>query len=257
MNKPLFPDVIVNGHVIPSADIAAEAQNHNAPKGKPGLAWRAAARALVIRSLLLQEAQRLELTSDPQEIGPGKFETDDEALIRQVMEIAISPDTPDEATLRRIYDETPDRFRAPSIYEPAHILLSGDDAEAIAPKLIAQITQTPKAFGQLAAEHSICSSRENGGRLGQIVTGDTVAEFEAAMDAMDADTLCPTPVKTRYGLHILRLDAKERGAILPYDTARATISEALEKAAWTHAARAFVDALVAAADISGIDLTPS
>ena len=46
-------------HHAPMAAIAAEAQNHEAPKGKPGLAWRKAARALVIRELLLQEAVKL------------------------------------------------------------------------------------------------------------------------------------------------------------------------------------------------------
>jgi hypothetical protein len=30
MNRPLFPDVIVNGETIPQADIAAEAQQHEA-----------------------------------------------------------------------------------------------------------------------------------------------------------------------------------------------------------------------------------
>ncbi|HGG63137.1 MAG TPA: peptidase, partial [Rhodobacteraceae bacterium] len=39
-SKPLFPDVFVNGQEISAADIAAEAQNHNAPKDKPGWAWR-------------------------------------------------------------------------------------------------------------------------------------------------------------------------------------------------------------------------
>ncbi len=52
MNRPLFPEVIVNGEVISSASIATEAQNHEAPKGKPGIAWRKAAQALVILSLI-------------------------------------------------------------------------------------------------------------------------------------------------------------------------------------------------------------
>ncbi len=39
MGKPLFPDIVVNGTTLVAADIAAEAQNHHAPKGKPGLAW--------------------------------------------------------------------------------------------------------------------------------------------------------------------------------------------------------------------------
>lgn len=74
MNVTLFPDVVVNGETIPSAAIAAEAQNHEAPKEKPGIAWRKAAQALAIRALLLQEAKRRALTADPLELAPGRFE---------------------------------------------------------------------------------------------------------------------------------------------------------------------------------------
>ena len=53
----LFPDLVVNGETVPAAVIAAEAQNHDGPKGKPGIAWRKAANAVAIRTLLLQEAR--------------------------------------------------------------------------------------------------------------------------------------------------------------------------------------------------------
>ena len=33
----LFPDLVVNGETVPAAVVAAEAQNHEAPKGKPGV----------------------------------------------------------------------------------------------------------------------------------------------------------------------------------------------------------------------------
>ena len=59
MARPFFPEVSVNGHVIDRTLIAAEAQNHAAPPGKPGWAWQAAARALAIRSVLLQRADLL------------------------------------------------------------------------------------------------------------------------------------------------------------------------------------------------------
>jgi peptidyl-prolyl cis-trans isomerase C len=55
MNVALFPDVVVNDDTIPSAAIAAEAQNHTGPREKPGIAWRKAAQALAIRALLLQD----------------------------------------------------------------------------------------------------------------------------------------------------------------------------------------------------------
>ena len=49
--------ISVNGKVIPREVIAREVQNH--PAEKPILAWQAAARALVVRELLLQESERL------------------------------------------------------------------------------------------------------------------------------------------------------------------------------------------------------
>ncbi len=86
MGNPLFPAVVVNGFEISSDAIATEAQNHKAPKGKPGLAWRLAARALVIRELLLQEARKRDLQPQPIELEPGKIETDEEAMIREVLD---------------------------------------------------------------------------------------------------------------------------------------------------------------------------
>jgi peptidyl-prolyl cis-trans isomerase C len=84
--KPLLTDVTVNGQTIPAATIAAEAQNHPAPPGKPGLAWRAAAEALAIRALLLQEAARRGLAPARRSMGEGLIEDEDEARIRALLE---------------------------------------------------------------------------------------------------------------------------------------------------------------------------
>ena len=69
MGDTLFPDLVVNGEHIPHTAVAAEVQNHTAPKGKPGLAWRKAAKALAMRALLLQEARRRGLTPVPEVLG--------------------------------------------------------------------------------------------------------------------------------------------------------------------------------------------
>ena len=119
--KPLFHDVIVNGETIASAAIIAEAQNHTAPVDKPGYAWQAAARALAVRTLLLQEAQRANLQADPQEVAEGKLETDDESLIRALLDQELEPRAVDEADCRAIYDKMPEKFRSPDLFEPAHI----------------------------------------------------------------------------------------------------------------------------------------
>ncbi len=57
---PKGPGVNVNGVTIPRDRVAREAQHH--PSRTPLEAWKAAARALVVRELLLQEARRLEVS---------------------------------------------------------------------------------------------------------------------------------------------------------------------------------------------------
>ncbi len=110
MNKPLFPEIRVNGHVIPAEDIAAEAQMHDAPGGKPGLAWRKAARALVIRRLLLEEARRLSLDPAPQELSAGRVETEEEAQIRALLDASLSPAPASEGEARAIWRAAPEKF---------------------------------------------------------------------------------------------------------------------------------------------------
>lgn len=256
----LMPEVTVNGVTIPAARIGAEAQNHPAPRGKPGQAWRAAASALVLRELMLQEARARGLTAVPQEIAPGQVETGDEALIRQLMDLAIVADPVEAAALRATYDADPARFRAPVLWEVSHILVAaapGDAAGRLAARahadaVLAELLAAPRRFEALAEAHSACSSRNAGGRLGQIGPGDTVAEFEAALDGMTPGTIATAPVETRFGFHLIRLDARADGAILPFEAVRPGLADAAEKAAWVRAARAFSASLFAAARIEGL-----
>ncbi len=263
MNKPLFPEISVNGRTVPAAEIAAEAQNHAAPAGKPGIAWRKAARALVIRALLLQEAARLGLKPEPQQTAPGQRETDDEALIRAAMEAGVNPAPVSEQEARAHYLAHRDRFRSPTLCEVSHILFAAppDDAQARAQararaeNALARLAERPDDFAALARDLSDCPSRESGGRLGQIGPGDTVPEFEAALTRLRPGETAPRPVDTRYGLHIVRLIARAEGAPLPYEAVAASIRDSLEKAAWARAARAFTARLVDRATITGIDMT--
>lgn len=126
MNLSLFPDVVVNGEIIPSAAIAAEAQNHTAPKNKPGIAWRKAAQALMIRALLLQEARKRGLEADPEELAPGRVETDDEALIRALLDEALTLAPITEEAVRTEWARDPDRYRSAPLWDVSHILCACD-----------------------------------------------------------------------------------------------------------------------------------
>ncbi len=258
---PLMPDVIVNGETIPSAAIAAEAQNHNAPQDKPGWAWKAAARAMAIRALLLQEGQRLGLEAEAREVAPGKLETGDEAMVRAVLETLIEPEQVSEAHCRAFYDRAPESFRAPSLFQPAHILFAARPEDAAARKTAMQnaqkalrdVLKDPKAFAGIAKAQSDCPSKENGGMLGQIGSGDTVPEFEAVLETLEAGQIHPEPVETRFGVHIIRMDEKAEGAVLPFEAVAPQIREKLEQVAWAKAAQRLTRDLVEKAEISGVD----
>lgn len=257
--KPLLPPVVVNGIEISSERIADEAQNHPAPKGKPGLAWRSAARALALRELMLQEARARGLVADPIELAPGKWETDEEALIRQLLEDEIRPAPVDEPALRAIYDAHPERFLSPSLWQVSHILIAApkdgparDLARDEAAAVLARVQANPRSFGAIAREMSACESRENDGMLGQLSSGDTVPEFEAALLGMEEGALSDAPVETRYGFHIIRLDARADGKLLPFEAVLPHLHEAQEKAAWVAASRAFAERLAEAAELSGV-----
>ncbi|MCC0064958.1 MAG: peptidylprolyl isomerase [Defluviimonas sp.] len=263
MDVALFPDVVVNGETIPSAAIAAEAQNHTAPKDKPGIAWRKAAQALAIRTLLLQEARARGLTPEPLELAPGRFETEDEALIRALLDeaLAIAPVTED--AVRAEWARDPGRFRSAPLWDVSHILCACDprddeeraSAEARAVALLARLDGDARGFAA-AARESDCGSKTSGGHLGQLGPGDTVPEFEAALRTLPEEGMTPAPVLSRHGWHIIRLNATAPGQVLPYETARDKIAQALEKAAWAEASRAFVESLASRSSIAGASLEP-
>lgn len=263
MIAALFPDLVVNGELVPHAVVAAETQNHEAPKGKPGIAWRKAANAVAIRTLLLQEARRREIAATPEEVGPGRFETDEEALIRGLLEQAVSVNPPKPQDIQAEWEKDPSRFRTPPLWEASHILCACDprDAEAREKALtrinaIAAILDgDPKGFAALAARESECGSKDSGGALGQLGPGDTVPEFEAILRFLSEGEMTTEPVLTRHGYHIIRLDALAEGQILPFDAVREKIAEAMEKAAWARQARHFVDQLVKGAEIEGADFS--
>ncbi|CAH1655503.1 MULTISPECIES: peptidylprolyl isomerase [Hyphomicrobiales] len=253
--------VTVNGVTIAPEAIAAEAQNHPAPKGQPGFAWRAAARALALRETLLQEARAHDIAPEPIELEEGKWETEEEALIRQLFERTIAPAPVNEAPLRALYDAAPDRFRGPSLFEAAHILFAAAPGDAAgrasarqqAEAVLANLQRDPRRFAELAGEFSACSSRANGGMLGQLASGDTVPEFEAALCSMEEQSISDAPVESRYGFHLIRLDARVRGEVLPFTTVLPHLRQAQEKADWVRASRAYVEELAARYQVAGVD----
>lgn len=249
----------LNGMVLPPQTIAAEAQHHPAPT--PAAAFRAAARALIVRILLLEEARRLGISAEPEFEAPGKQELDEEALIRALIEDKVPMQLPDEKACRDLYDSQPERFRARDLFEVSHILFAApprdtearEKALARASAAIAELAAAPDRFEAIARAQSDCESRANGGRLGQLSEGHIVPEFQEAFAALNEGEISAVPVKTKYGAHVVRLDARATGKILPYEYTREQIAAYLGEQQWRQRVAQYIGDLVANANVEGLE----
>lgn len=242
--------VRVNGHLIAEAEIAQEMQHHPAPSMEE--ARHRATEALVLRRLLLEEAGQLGLAGDAEDLG-------DDPRIAALLECEIRVPEPDEAACRRYYDNNRAKFRSPDEYQARHILIAcapedlaaRDAAKAKADRLIATLQAEPDSFGALAVAYSACPSRNQGGSLGALIRGDTVPEFETYVFSLKDGELCPLPVETRYGVHVIALDRKIVGEQLPYEVVRERIAEYLRQRSYQTATRQYLMLLAGRARIEG------
>jgi len=259
-NLPRGAEVRVNGVTIPRAAISREVQQHPAPT--PAEAWKAAARALVVRELLLQEARRLDVPCAPLADGDGRRETEDEAVLRALIAQEVQTPKADIDTCRRYYEQNRQRFRSADIYEASHILFAAhrDDAPAYAEArqdaeaVLAVLRAHPEQFADLAAAHSACPSAAHGGNLGQITAGETTPAFERALFALAPGEIAAEPVATPYGFHIVRLERKHDGRTLAFELVAGRIADYLHDSVQLRALAQYIARLVSAASIEGIAL---
>ncbi|MFO1088000.1 MAG: peptidylprolyl isomerase [Hyphomicrobiales bacterium] len=258
---PLKPKKIsVNGVRIARETIARETQNH--PAAKPIEAWLAAARALVVRELLLQEATRLGVVPVPTSDTEGRRETDEEAMIRQLVEREIIVPEASDDECRRYYDNNRQRFRTAPLYEARHILFPADPSDAPARSVagdraeaaIAELMADPARFAALAEAISACPSGKVGGSLGQVGPAQTVPEFEQALELAPIGQIMPTPVETRYGVHVVLVERRIDGVTMPFEAVRPTIAAWLAERVRRTATRQYIAVLAGKAEITGIDL---
>ncbi len=246
----------INDTVIESRTINIESAHHQEPGGDPRIAMRRAAVALSVRELLRQRAESLGLGDEGN--------SDSDAVIEQLLAQEVAVPGADEATCRRWFEGNPARFRTPDLAEVRHILLAAppedlparDAARTTAETLIAQLREEPDGFAKLAREYSRCPSADDGGWLGQVSSGETVPEFEEAVLRLPIG-LAHTPIKTRYGFHVVEVLQRVDGKALPFEAVHEQIAGYLEETAYRRAVSQYLRLLAGEADIRGIDLDAS
>lgn len=250
--------IVVEGVEIPEFLIAEEVQHH--PSANPLEARTAAGKALAVRALLLHRADELGLVAQPMTDEDGREETPEEALIRATLDAEVEIDPAGEAECRRVYEAQRSKFSTPVLTEAAHILVEPktDDAEGwevarqTTQAALDQLARKPNLFGQLAKTLSDCPSGAVGGSLGQLGPGDVVGEVEQALAGLEPGEILATPVRSRFGWHVLKLERRIEGRVLPFDYVEDKIRLHLESRAWTAAATRYVAELAERARAQGV-----
>jgi peptidyl-prolyl cis-trans isomerase C len=253
-------EVRIDGVELPPEAIAAEIQHHPAPD--PETAWRSAASALVIRELLLREARRRGLDAAPEADEAGRAETEEEALVRALLDEAVEPDLPEDEECRTFFEARRDRFRTPDLFEAAHILFepeggdpdAWDLAEMRARAVIEEVGDDPAAFAEVARQISACPSAAQDGSLGQVSRGEVLPAVQAALDTLPEGTVRREPVRSAHGWHVIRLHRHIPGRALPYEAVAPRIRHMLGARSWSRAATRFVAALAENTVIEGVIL---
>ncbi|RQT28623.1 peptidylprolyl isomerase [Burkholderia contaminans] len=237
----------INGIAIDGAAVAAEAAHH----GDAPDPFDAARRALAVRELLRQRAVSLALLDEGAPLDDAAV---DALLARELTHVP----EPDRADCERYYAQHPARFRRNDIVYASHVLFAVTDRVPLAPlrqraeAALADVVAAPDTFEALARASSNCPSAEVGGSLGQLLRGDTVPEFEAALFDTDGIGVLPKLVNTRFGFHIVRIERRVPGDAVPFDEAAAQIAAYLSARVRERAMRQYVAVLAGGARVEGV-----
>jgi len=161
----------------------------------------------------------------------------DDMKIRQLIEKVTSEIAkPDEAEVKKNFEENPDKFKQDESIHASHILVSTqgitDEAElakkkATAESLHAQLVEKKgENFAELARAHSDCPSKAQGGDLGEFGRGQMVPEFEKAAFSQEVGAIGDT-IQTKFGYHIIKVTEKKEAKEVVFADVQEKLAETL------------------------------
>jgi peptidyl-prolyl cis-trans isomerase C len=206
---------------------------------------------LIAQELLWQEAQREGFVAAPAEVDRaldqlrGNYDSDVSYQL-ELERNGFTPESYREDMKRRIsvrrwaqvtladelavtgaevhdfYTANPDRFVQPELIDARHVLIkleaNAEEAEVTAArqtieKILAEAKQGAN-FAELAKEHSQGPTAPRGGALGFLPRGKLVKPFEDAAFSLQPGEISDV-VRTRFGFHIIKLEARRAEQVVP------------------------------------------
>ncbi len=173
----------------------------------------------------------------------------DEELLESVLQHDVEIPEPDEAECRRYYTLHADALQQGDMVEVDHILFAVtpttpiDALRARAEGTLNTLLVHPDEFGGLASTLSNCPSGQLGGNLGQLTREQCVPEFWQALIEHGQPGLLPRLVRTRFGLHIVRIARIAHGQLPPFAALHARIAQVLNQQSLVRALHLYIEVL--------------
>lgn len=194
--------VIVNGKKIPSslADALVKQMVDNGESDTKALRDNIK-QQLIVREVQAQEADHLGLGMKP-EVRDQLALLRQEVLMKALQEDYLQKHPVSDADLKLEYERYLTKTSQQKEYHVRHILLDDEDtAKALIKRL-----KTGAKFEELAKRSRDKGSLKSGGDLDWQIPSELEKPFATAMLALKKGEWTETPIKTKYGYHIIRLD---------------------------------------------------
>ena len=148
-----------------------------------------------------------------------------DVLAQLAMREILKDATVSEEEIKAFYDANQQQFKKGDTVNAKHILV---DSEEKCNEILASITSGEKTFEDAAKEFSTCPSGQKGGDLGEFGKGQMVPEFEAAAFAAEIGQVVG-PVKTQFGCHLIKVEAKKEAQVAPFEEVKEHIRRNLSQ----------------------------
>ena len=200
------------------AELGQRAQGYNTPEGR-----KAILEQLISSKLLLLDARHNLLETEP-EFKAELARLRENLLINYAGGKVIAAVKITDEEVKKYYEDNLDKFKQGETVNADHILV---DSEEKALEILAKIESGEMSFADAAKEFSSCPSGQRGGNLGDFGRGQMVPEFDKAVFELEVGEVTKAPVKTQFGYHLIKLNAKSDAAVMPFEQIAAQLTDML------------------------------
>jgi parvulin-like peptidyl-prolyl isomerase len=223
----------VNGHDITIQD-AQEFVKATAPSMNfaqlPNQQKSMVLQRLIERELFREQALKDKIEKSA-EFKEALAKVKDELAINVWMKKQLDNTVVSESEAKAFYDKNIDKFKKPATIHARHILLKDEkSAKTIIKQLSSLKGDKLKAkFIELAKSKSTGPTAQRGGDLGTFAKGQMLPEFSKSAWDLNVGEITKTPVKTKFGYHVIYLEGKNNSETIPYNMVKDKIITSLKQ----------------------------